>query len=63
MSTLGLTTIFDWLWKVTPVVLGGAGGYLFYRFVGCKTGACPITRSPWLSTFCGAILGLLFIAR
>ena len=55
--------ILDWLWKVAPIILGGAVGYLFYRFVGCKTGGCPITGSPWLSTIYGAALGLLFAAR
>ena len=63
MGNLGLMTILDWLWQVTPVVVGGAGGYLFYRFVGCKTGACPITRSPWLSTIYGAVLGFLVAVR
>lgn len=63
MGNLELTTILEWLWKATPVVLGAAGGYLFYRFVGCKTGSCPITGSPWLSTIYGALLGFLFAAR
>jgi hypothetical protein len=63
LENLDFTSILTWLWGVTPVVVGAAGGYLFYRFVGCKTGTCPITSSPWLSTIYGAILGLLFVAR
>lgn len=63
MSNLDVATILEWLWKITPVLLGGAGGYLFYRFIGCKSGVCPITRNPWLSTVYGALLGFLFAAR
>ncbi|MFO0695147.1 MAG: DUF6132 family protein [Polyangiales bacterium] len=39
-------------------VLGGAvSGFLYYRFVGCASGACPITSNPWISTGYGALLG------
>jgi len=55
--------VLGWLWGIAPVLVGAAGGYLFYRFVGCKSGACPITRSPWLSTIYGAVLGFMFVAR
>lgn len=63
MQNFDLTPVLAWAWRVTPVIIGGAGGYLFYRFVGCKSGTCPITRSPWLSTIYGAILGAMLIAR
>jgi hypothetical protein len=39
-------------------VLGGFGGFLVYKFVGCKTGACPITNTRWLSILYGAIIGV-----
>lgn len=42
-------------------VLGGVAGYLYYHFVGCASGTCPITSSPYMSTLWGALLGgLLF---
>ncbi len=41
-------------------VLGGMAGFLFYRFVGCRTGACPLTGNPVISTLYGAVLGGLF---
>ena len=63
MQTLELVSILAWVWRISPVVVGAAGGYLFYRVVGCKTGFCPITRSPWLSTIYGALLGAMFILR
>lgn len=63
MQNLDLTLLLDWVWRMTPVLVGAAGGFLFYRLVGCKSGLCPITRSPWLSTIYGAILGAMFVAR
>jgi tetrahydromethanopterin S-methyltransferase subunit D len=41
-------------------LLGGVGGYLYYHFVGCASGTCPITSSPFLSTLWGILLGGLF---
>ena len=38
-----------WL-PVTGILLGALGGYLYWRFVGCATGTCPITSSPFAST-------------
>lgn len=40
--------------------LGGAVlGYSYYYFIGCSTGACPITASPVSSTIYGLIIGLV----
>ena len=47
---------------VSPIV-GGILGYGYYRFVGCKSGACPISSNPWISTIYGAFLGLLWHMR
>lgn len=41
------------------VVAGGVLGFLYYKLVGCSTGACPITSSPYSSTLYGAVMGLL----
>ncbi|NLI53590.1 MAG: YtxH domain-containing protein [Clostridiales bacterium] len=40
-------------------VLGAIGGFLYYRFVGCVSGACPITSNPYISTVYGGVLGVL----
>ena len=48
------------LWKrVAGAVIGGVLGFAYYKFIGCATGACPITSNPWISTGYGAVLGLL----
>lgn len=53
----------NWL-KYLPtmilLVLGIVGGYCYYYFVGCASGSCAISSSPWISMlFGGAIGGLI----
>ena len=36
--------------------LGALGGYLYWYFVGCADGTCPITSSPLNSTLWGAVM-------
>jgi hypothetical protein len=48
-----------WL-KRTLIVLAGAGaGYAYYYFIGCVSGACPISSNPYISTAYGAAVGAL----
>jgi hypothetical protein len=42
-------------------VLGAAGGYAYYYFIGCASGACPISSNPYIITIYGGIIGVLFI--
>jgi len=44
---------------IVGVVIGGAVGFGIYRFIGCRTGACPITANPYASVAYGALMGLL----
>lgn len=44
---------------VLLTLLGAAVGYLYYRFIGCATGACPLTSNPIISTLYGGVLGFL----
>ncbi|WP_455638856.1 DUF6132 family protein [Parabacteroides sp.] len=49
-----------WL-TLLGIAIGALGGFLYWRFVGCTTGTCPITSSPVNSSVWGAIIGgLLF---
>ena len=40
-------------------LVGSAGGWLYYRYVGCATGTCAVTSSPWLSVGFGCVFGSL----
>jgi ABC-type uncharacterized transport system permease subunit len=42
---------------VVGIVIGGALGFANYKFIGCKTGACPLSANPWISTFYGMLVG------
>lgn len=39
------------------VALGAVAGYLYWRYVGCTTGSCPITSSPIKKFFVGSCDG------
>ena len=50
----------NWL-TLLGVVVGIIGGFLYWRFVGCSSGSCPITSSPTMSALWGAMMsGLVF---
>ena len=53
------------LLPVTLTVVGCAGGWLYYRYLGCATGTCAIASNLWLSAGFGGVFGLLlgFILR
>lgn len=43
------------------IVLGVLGGYLYWKFVGCSSGTCPITSSPIYSSIWGGVIGGLLL--
>ena len=45
------------LFRIIGAVVGGAVGFAAYKFIGCPTGACPITSNPYVSVIIGALLG------
>lgn len=40
-------------------VIGLLGGFLYWRFVGCASGTCPITSNWHMSTLMGGAIGYL----
>ncbi len=44
------------------VVIGALLGLAYQRFIGCRTGTCPITSNPYVATIYGAVLGYLLSA-
>ncbi len=41
------------------LVLGAIGGFLYWKFVGCNSGTCPIKSVWYWSTLWGAAIGYL----
>lgn len=48
-----------WFKLTIGVVVGAILGYLYYFFIGCRTGTCAITSSPVNSMVYGAVMGLI----
>ena len=44
---------------ILGIVLGGLAGFGLYRYLGCASGTCLITSSPWVSVVYGMILGFV----
>ncbi len=48
------------LW-VGGIILGATAGYMYWYFIGCVSGTCPITSSPVNSTLYGSVMGGLLV--
>jgi hypothetical protein len=38
-------------------VSGALLGYAYYYFIGCRTGSCPLTGNPLITTLYGMLMG------
>ncbi|MHA4740663.1 DUF6132 family protein [Dyadobacter sp. MSC1_007] len=50
------------LYPFAGIAIGSVLGYLYYHFIGCSSGTCPITSNPVNSTLYGAVMGGLLIS-
>lgn len=41
------------------MAVGAVAGWLYWKYVGCVTGSCPITSQPVNSSVYGAVMGAL----
>ncbi len=44
---------------IAGIVAGAIAGYLYYYYIGCRSGSCPINTNPYFSVAWGAIIGYL----
>lgn len=48
---------------VLRLVIGGTAGVLLglavYKFIGCRSGACPLTGNPYVAATLWGIMGLV----
>lgn len=42
---------------IIGIAIGASAGFLWYYYVGCVSGTCPITSNPWSSTIYGSVMG------
>ncbi len=47
-----------WL-SIVFTVSGALGGFLYWKFIGCNSGTCPINSVWYWSTLWGAAVGYL----
>ena len=47
-----------WFRRVSFILIGALGGFAYYYFIGCASGACPISSNPYVSTGYGSLIGL-----
>lgn len=50
------------LLAIIGTIVGIIAGFLYYKFIGCSSGTCPITSSPILNMIWGAALGGLILS-
>lgn len=44
------------------ILIGGIAGYLYWYFVGCLDGTCPLSMSPFVNIIRGSLLGGLVLS-
>lgn len=47
-------------WRFIGSILGFVAGYLYWFYIGCSSGSCPIQSTWYTSSLYGALLGYLF---
>lgn len=53
----------EFLKSLIAILVGGAAGFLYYYFIGCSSGSCAITSSPYASVAFGGFFGYFLVSR
>lgn len=51
--------LIKYKWHFIAIITGMSFGYLYYYFIGCSSGSCPITSNPVNSMLYGGFMGAL----
>ncbi len=44
-------------------IAGAAIGFALYKFIGCRTGACPLYGNPYIAMTIWGVVGALLASR
>ncbi|MDD3740582.1 MAG: DUF6132 family protein [Bacteroidales bacterium] len=47
------------IFRISLSVLGGLGGFLYWKYVGCASGACPLQSKWYITSLYGFVIGYL----
>ena len=53
--------LLDHKLTIIGLFIGSVAGFLYYHYIGCASGTCPITSKPLNSTLYGAMMGGLLL--
>lgn len=45
---------------ILGLVVGALLGLAYQKLVGCRTGTCPLTATPWRTMLYGGVMGLFW---
>ncbi len=51
--------ILKYKWRLVGVLVGGLAGYLYWYYIGCTSGTCPIQSNWHTSSLYGGLMGYL----
>jgi hypothetical protein len=51
--------LLKYKWQVLGMTVGAIGGYLYWYYIGCTSGTCPIQSNWHTSSLYGALMGYL----
>jgi len=51
--------VFRHKWRIVGTLLGAFAGFLYWHYIGCNTGTCPIQSNWHTSSLYGGLMGFL----
>ena len=51
--------LLKYKWRIAGTIVGGLAGFLYWFYIGCNSGTCPIQSSWHISSLYGGLMGYL----